>query len=332
MTVLFGVNRTPLLTSYADPTHDNCLIHDYLKGRVTTAYTYAIDSPFGDTIPIKKLRIDVGYQRPEDFDLKNCIKNLDKHQGFSYKACVSITVYQRSDGYYYVVDGLHRVIMAIICGLDDIPATVIPHLSTATLEEIVQTESNTFLALNQLNKKVSKNGTLKAGIVAGDKEALFIQNVLNQCGWFIKDKAGDEINGKPISSYGYIVSSWQLYGPKFIKMASKLVQEYGFTTKPSPTFVSGLALFLFKILPTLKEEIQEDFLNFIKRKHYASLTQRHYTEKVCYGLPAETVATRLSTAFNNYAMSVLGYKKRPIKVTTIKQFGLSDEYIRSFKS
>ena len=81
-----------------------------------------------------------------------------------------------------------------------------------------------------------------------------------------------------------------------------------------------------------QEEIQEEFLNFIRWKQYASLTQRHYTEKVCYGLPAETVATRLSTAFNNYVMSVLDYKKRPIKVTTIKQFGLSDEYIRSFKS
>ena len=115
MTLLFGVNRTPLLTTYTDPTHDNCLIHDYLKGRVTTAYIHVLDSPFGNTIPIEKLRIDVSYQRPEDFDLKNCIKNLDKHQGFSYKACVSITVYQRSDGYYYVVDGLHRVIMAIIC-------------------------------------------------------------------------------------------------------------------------------------------------------------------------------------------------------------------------
>ena len=90
-------------------------------------------------------------------------------------------------------------------------------------------------------------------------------------------------------------------------------------------------MFLFKIFPTLKDEVQEDFLDFIKGKHYASLTQKHYTEKVCYGMPAETVATRLSTAFNNHVINVLGYKKRPIKVTIIKQFGLSDEYIRSFK-
>ena len=331
MTLLFGSQRTPFLTTFTDQNNDNCVIHDYLNGKVTTAYTFAIDNLFGDTIPIEKLRIDVSYQRPEDFDLKNVIKNLNKHKGFSYQACVSITVYKRSDGFYYVVDGLHRVIMAIICGLKEIPATVIPHSATATQEEVEKTESSTFLALNQQNKKVSKNGTLKAGIVAGDEEALFIQDVLNQCGWYIKDKAGDEENGKPISSYGYLIQSWISYGPKFIKMASKLVQDYGFTTKPSPTFVSGLALFLFKIFPTLKDEVQEDFLNFIKGKHYASLTQKHYTEKVCYGMPAETVATRLSTAFNNHVIYVLGYKKRPIKVTIIKQFGLSDEYIRSFK-
>ena len=331
MTLLSGVNRTPLLTTYTDPTHDNCVIHDYLRGRVTTAYTYAVDNPFGKTIPIKKLRIDVSYQRPEDFDLRNCIKNLDKHKGFSYQACVSITVYKRSDGFYYVVDGLHRVIMAIICGLEEIPATIIPHSATATQEEVEKTESNTFLALNQQNKKVSKNGTLKAGIIAGDKEALFIEDVLNQCGWFIKDKAGDEDNGKPISSYGYVVQSWQLYGKKVTKLASNLVQDYGFTTQPKPTFISGLALFLHKIFPTLKDEVQEDFLSFIKGKHYASLTQKHYTEKVCYGLPAESVATRLSSAFNNFATNVLGYKKKPISITTIKQFGLSDEFVKSFK-
>lgn len=329
MTNLFGVDTTPLLTTFVDPTHDNCKINLILKGKLSYVKNI-IDEVFTDSlIPVDKIRIDILYQRPEDFDIKNIIKNLNNRGGFSYRAFNAITVYKRADGYYYVVDGMHRVIKALLCGVKNIPAVVMYHSKDSTLTEIQETESDTFLALNNDNKKVGKNGTLKAGIIAKNKNALEIERILNECGWCIKGKAGNQEN-KPLTSYGYLESAYDLYGKDVTVRASALLQKYGFLQKPNPTFLFGLCCFLHRIYPDLSQKTQDDFIEFIKSKTYTLTSQKEYTEKVCYGMPAETVATRLSQVFNRYAKTK-GYAKKPITRTVIKQLNLSNEYVASFE-
>lgn len=83
------------------------------------------------------------------------------------------------DGGYYVVDGQHRTLRVILSDYEGpVPVCVYEHPSHTTLEECVKFEARLFHQLNSLGKKPTKIDEVRAGIYSGDKDSLFILDVM----------------------------------------------------------------------------------------------------------------------------------------------------------
>jgi len=83
------------------------------------------------------------------------------------------------DSGYYVVDGQHRTLRVIHSDYEGpVPVCVYEHPKNSTLEECVKVEAKLFHDLNSLSKKPTKIDEVRAGIYSGDKDSLFILDVM----------------------------------------------------------------------------------------------------------------------------------------------------------
>lgn len=83
------------------------------------------------------------------------------------------------DGGYYVVDGQHRTLRVIHSDYQGpVPVCVYEHPKHTTLEDCVRIEAGLFHQLNSLGKKPTKIDEVRAGIYSGDKDSLFILDVM----------------------------------------------------------------------------------------------------------------------------------------------------------
>jgi len=316
------------IVNFVDETHNDCKVHKILRKKNSYPLVVLDSPPPGiPLIPVDKIIVGA-YQRPEDFDQNQVANNIKDVGGFKYDFFNVVLVYLRPNGKYYVVDGMHRIVKAMLCGIRDVPALVKVHpqgLSTAEMEKI---EADAFLASNRRNKKVSKNGNFKAGIYAGDAASLQIERILNVTNWTIKGLGGD--GQFVISDYGHIRDSYIDYGKDAVVYASQLVQNNQWRgEKPAPTFVGGVACFIAKIFPQLNEQTKVLFITWFNSMMTLTDTQRSYTEKPCYGRARESVAFRLSQRFNFYVRQK--GLRRPITITHIKELeGLSNEWLSAF--
>ncbi|WJZ48235.1 ParB/RepB/Spo0J family partition protein [Synechococcus phage DSL-LC02] len=316
------------IVNFVDESHNDCKVLGILKKK--DAYPLnVLDSPPHGIPLISVDKIVVGdYQRPEDFDENQIKNNINDVKGFRYDFFNIVQVYQRPNGMYYIVDGMHRVVKAMLCGITEVPALVKQHAPGLSESEMNKVEAESFLASNRRNKKVSKNGNFKAGIFAKDPSSLQIERILRITNWTIKGFGAP--NGYQISDYGHLCDSYKDYGKDVTVVASKLVQENQWrSTKPKPTFVGGVACFLKKIFPQLSEKNQVEFIDWFENSMRLTYTQTSFTEKPCYGRARESVAFRLAQRFN-HRMYESG-ARRPITIAHIKELdGLSDEWMNSF--
>lgn len=123
-----------------------------------------------------KLQVDYSYQRDTKAEKIKAIRS-----SWSYVACGAISVSERDDGSYYVIDGQHRVLAAMA-------RSDISHLDCMVFQlNSSREEAIGFLAAQVQRKPVTASEKFKAEIVAGDKDAIFIANLLNSSGYKISD-------------------------------------------------------------------------------------------------------------------------------------------------
>ena len=106
---------------------------------------------------IKSLYINLREQRIEAIEVDNIVTNLvEKDGGFSYKSALTLSVIDNQKYNIKVtVDGMHRIIMALLCGVDQIPITEEEEVSiNATEKEIEALEHHLFLTANERSAKV----------------------------------------------------------------------------------------------------------------------------------------------------------------------------------
>lgn len=316
------------IVNFVDESHNDCKVLKILKKKNSYPLKVIDSPPHGiPLIPVDKIVVG-NYQRPEDFDQNQIATNLNEVGGFKYDYFNLVQVYLRPNGKYYIVDGMHRVVKAMLCGIQEVPALVKHHPEGLSESEMDKVEAEAFLASNRRNKKVSKNGNFKAGIFAKDPSSLQIERILRITNWNIKGFGAP--NGYAISDYGHLCDSYRDYGKDATVIASKLVQENQWrSTKTKPTFVGGVACFLNKIFPLLNEKNQSEFMDWFQTVMRLTYSQTSFTEKPCYGRARESVAFRLSQRFNTYLYQK--GERRAITITHIKELdGLSEEWMDSF--
>jgi len=105
---------------------------------------------------IKRLYINLREQRIEAIEVDNIVNNLEKDGGFSYKSALTLSVIDNQKYNIKVtVDGMHRIIMAYFCGVDQVAITEEEEVSSnATEEEIETLEHHLFLTANERSAKV----------------------------------------------------------------------------------------------------------------------------------------------------------------------------------
>lgn len=121
------------------------------------------------------LYIDRAYQREE-----NEKKVKEFAANFSWQSCGVIIVMERSDGFYLVVDGQHRVLAAFRrSDIKTMPCLVFPSTSIAS-------EAECFINTNTSRKPVTAYDKFKASLVSENSMAVELQQICQENGLILR--------------------------------------------------------------------------------------------------------------------------------------------------
>ena len=148
-----------------------------------------------EELPLNILKLLKLYQRDIGWsEINNQYKQF--HRGY----CVAVIVAKRPDGSYVVVDGQHKVLMAIWSEqVTKIPCMVLDHESNATIEQCESLEAELFHALNAKRKNPNYVDKMRAGYVFKLPEAVEYNNNLSACAIYVEnlgDIDGHQLNGE----------------------------------------------------------------------------------------------------------------------------------------
>lgn len=134
-------------------------------------------------IPVKMFRIDHdAYQRPLQSSVKNIMDNWENDK------CDPITVNYRSDGYYYVINGQHRIEAARAKGILQIVADVFVGLT-------IKEEANLFAGQYDGVTKLNPIDSFKANVTRGEEIDTLIKGVCNKYGVSVPRKKVPKVLG-----------------------------------------------------------------------------------------------------------------------------------------
>ena len=171
------------------------------KASIKTSYRF---------LPTKDLKLG-NYQRK--VDMVRIKKMADE---FDETLIGTITVSSRN-GFYYVIDGQHRVMLAKTKGLNGLMALVYEGL---TYEE----EATYFNRLNNANgeqKRLRKTDIFKASVEAKDIVAVDIKNIIESLGFRISEASGTNA----ITAIGTIEKIYRKCGAQELKDTLKLLKD-----------------------------------------------------------------------------------------------------------
>lgn len=122
-----------------------------------------------DMVPLQKLRVDHTYARPVSEDR---LRKLRKQWNLAKVGTIHVN--KRDDGSLWLVDGQHRVSVALENGIEELPALVHQGADQATEADLYLGYADAFpqQALSQFN----------AMLVRGDREALSIKQAVESVG------------------------------------------------------------------------------------------------------------------------------------------------------
>jgi len=123
-----------------------------------------------------KLYVDLTYQRK--LKVQELFNILLEDKQFNKNAAGHIDIARRPDGRWFVWDGFHRVILAAIVGLDEIPSSQLKHPKNLKDEECREKEAGLFATRNGKQKAVSPGELFKAEFVNKNPTALEIYKTL----------------------------------------------------------------------------------------------------------------------------------------------------------
>lgn len=184
------------------------------------------------SVAVNGLRTDMSYQSPvKENQVKKIVKNFDP------QSVDSIVVSRRSNGFYYIVDGQHRVEALRRLNITQVLAKI--H-SDLTVEE----EAKLYRDINTRPTKSPKS-MAKASIKHGDEHAIRIMNTVNATGMQI-DFDNQNATVGYIGAYRSLERIVKDYGDLgLIETISFIKRVYGNESKYFQGFVmEGFAKFL----------------------------------------------------------------------------------------
>lgn len=255
-------------------------------------------------VNVADIYINIRTQRVDAIELEKIMERLKRHGGFSHEASGTIdTIYHELTGIDSSPDGMHRAIMAYICGVDKVGIQrQNVHPIDSTENEMIDREYNFFQEKNKYNSPVKESSQARinkqSGKMTKEEQAL--------------DLACVEV-GVHVNDFGVSADSADL----FYKDGHKNMM--GILTNPKSPVYLGVEEFvkhipLLKMLKTGRTQLDgalakvcdilgEDvviFKKYLKSEQYKTRNKEFWTGKCQHGAGMETATIRLALCFNEW--------------------------------
>lgn len=148
-------------------------------------------SPMVDWVRIDRLVIDPDYQREINAGgWKNIRKIADE---FRWSRFSPLLCAQTEGGMFSIIDGQHRAHAAAMCGIEAVPAMIVP-VSKAE-------QARAFSAVNANHTRVSQFHIYRAALAAGDESAIKARDAVEAAGCRLMTAYRSSSNKKPGEIY-----------------------------------------------------------------------------------------------------------------------------------
>lgn len=289
----------------------------------TDGFTFKIEPEDFD-----KVFIDGIYNRAvEDFNYQKLYQNIDRRGGFYYPSASGIKIFERPDGKYYIVDGVHR---SSFCAVKGIPiyGNIHVHDKSLSVEECRQKEAQVYTDMGYHVYSQNAEQNFKAAYVASETWAIDFAKILKKLGMHIK-KIGLK-TGPKLTGYKTFQDTLKQYDVSYAVEASTLMADkMKGRLAIHALFLSGLTTLLANqdILPKLNDEI-------LKSAIAQGIGAKNFLKGTIHGKPTEGIALRLAHLYNNHGNGMRGFHSIDLG-TLCKHLGIpvaaieADNYIQT---
>jgi hypothetical protein len=263
---------------------DTILQISNLKSKTLDALKAEPYGPECNTVRLSDIFIDMDYQRA--IRLRLILDKLKSVGGFDSSVAGAIDISIRPSGKYYAWDGLRRAIMAGLCGLTEISASVFRHNALLLDNACKEKEAKMFKIRNANAEKMKPEEIFKSMVAYNDPDAMSLLNVLKNAGL---DVEGLNPNGKVLGGFAELQKNFNLktnaLEEKEIVTASQIIQNvYPRETNVSVYLLVGLA-WMLRVNEDVdssydEEEIIEAFQHYVQTQpKQTSLTRNRINQK-----------------------------------------------------
>lgn len=259
-------------------------------------------------INVEDLYINTKTQRVESIVLSNIMKRLEEMGGFSHEECTTIDTFISKKYGHSSPDGMHRAIMAYICGVKQIAIVEQnEHAEDASDEEMSAAEGKFFVARNEKNSPVTSQSSLdvksNAGLLTEKEQSE--KNFLAKTGIRISQFGAEKEKAVLVYSDGlknFRKLIFNTKSPFRIICEDRLTSAIRFLTKYT-TQRSQLDVAIATIYDKLDEEGGVLLGKYLKSEQYKLTPKDFWTYKCQSGYGIETAIIRLSLRFNEWYRS-----------------------------
>lgn len=255
-------------------------------------------------VKVADIYINIRTQRVDAIRHDKITERLNRHGGFSHAASGTIdTIYHELTGIDSSPDGMHRAIMAYICGVDKVGIQrQNVHPIDSTEDEMIDREYNFFKEKNKYNSPVTESSQARidkqSGKLTPEQKELDLACIeakvhvndfgvsSNSAELYYKDGHGNMMDILTNSK-----SSVYLGVEKFIKYIPLLKM-----LKTGRTQLDGA---IAKVCDILGEDVVI-FKKYLKSEQYKTRTKEFWTGKCQHGAGMETATIRLALCFNEW--------------------------------
>jgi hypothetical protein len=166
-----------------------------------------------------ELRIDDSYQRSIDTGPSRALINRIAND-WDWRMCLPLVVSKRDDGYFYVIDGQHRLAASNL-------RSDIPFLPCCVFVfENVAEEAKMFVAMNRARRAVNRLDDFHAAQASGNEDALAIKGLIEAVGFTVSRKTGSGAWAPgEVAFTSAIAKARRRYGDRLVMTALEIMAE-----------------------------------------------------------------------------------------------------------
>ena len=241
-------------------------------------------------VPVIEMAVDHSYQRVTG---KNVLKLTQK---WDLSKCDALKVSYRDDK-FYVIDGQHRLVVALQKGIISLPCVIYTGLSQ-------EDEAKLFVEQRDCVKNVSEIDKDKGNVLRNEHVDSLIERILNKYGLCI-GKFDDSYEDKiVISGICYLRKTARVYGENGITFIIDVINESGWKNEPFGYQAKTVKL-LSGVYKDLYANCNGKLNELNKNRNKVSETMAKYTYDELVGLTLKKYGKTTPANIQKYFMSLI---------------------------